>query len=230
MTILENVEIDTAGVVIEDALTSIPESEIDVGYVFGGEANPVESVEPEVVVDGAAADAPPVADGEPSFASRLVRLSIELDDKRFEVSERAKALAVAREAAKSAKKSLDVSVEELQGIEVQMRALASAPPAKATVPADANEATTATAPAEDGAAFPTSPAAEPVAAVDISALGLSAGREEKLRLAGITTIPELELAISEGRLQQVKGFGPTAVDAVTDSLMAWRDKNPVVNA
>jgi hypothetical protein len=64
-------------------------------------------------------------------------------------------------------------------------------------------------------------------------LRISAGRLEQLReesLPGgrrVATVADLETLINQGRLQQVKGIGLAAVDAITDALVAWRAQHPV---
>ena len=77
------------------------------------------------------------------------------------------------------------------------------------------------------------PGIDPGQAADLSVLRISAGRLEKLReetLPGgrrVATVADLEALINQGRLQQVKGIGLAAVDAITDALVAWRAQHPV---
>jgi hypothetical protein len=79
----------------------------------------------------------------------------------------------------------------------------------------------------------TPPGIDPGQAADLSVLRISAGRLEKLReesLPGgrrVATVADLETLINQGRLQQVKGIGLAAVDAITDALVAWRAQHPV---
>ena len=76
-------------------------------------------------------------------------------------------------------------------------------------------------------------AIDPASTAPLSALKISPGRLEALRGTEATpgrncsTVADLELLIREGRLQHVHRFGPAAVDAVTDALIDWRQRNPV---
>lgn len=76
-------------------------------------------------------------------------------------------------------------------------------------------------------------AIDPASTAPLSVLKISPGRLEALRGTEATpgrncsTVADLELLIREGRLQHAHRFGPAAVDAVTDALIDWRQKNPV---
>lgn len=74
---------------------------------------------------------------------------------------------------------------------------------------------------------------DPATTAPLTVLKISPGRLESLRSTEATpgrncsTVADLELLIREGRLQHVSRFGPAAIDAVTDALIDWRQRNPV---
>lgn len=80
---------------------------------------------------------------------------------------------------------------------------------------------------------PVTRAADPATTAPLTVLKISPGRLESLRSTEATagrncsTVADLELLIREGRLQHVSRFGPAAIDAVTDALIDWRQRNPV---
>lgn len=66
----------------------------------------------------------------------------------------------------------------------------------------------------------------------IEELGMTLKQNEKLKVAGIKTIGDLETRMRENQLWHwdVKGFGPTAVDRLTDKLLELRQRHPIETA
>lgn len=132
---------------------------------------------------------------------------------------------------KQVKDGLKVSTEELSGLKRRLAQMDDQGPwpIHSERPTTPMPAEMQAAPQETTAVQPTDPANE----TPLSDLGLTPGRRAKLEETEVipgrncSTVADLERLIREGRLQQVKGFGEKAIDAVTDALMAWRERHPV---
>ena len=152
------------------------------------------------------------------------RLHLDLHRAQRELINALADLDIAKAEAKNAKKAYDIAQSGLNSVVAELsEALSSSSEWQARLQFPEDDVDSQ-APESDSLTNESQPTKDPALDASVEQLAITDSLKEKMLDADIATIKELEQVMVEDRLRKVKGVGDTAIDKISDAVIAWRNE------